>query len=83
MRLNKKTTDALSGIDWVLAALIDKPQQPGEFTANEFHSASQKTPNPLTIDAARFRIMRLVKAGELVTRNITIHGKRTNLYRRP
>jgi len=84
MRLNKKTTAALTGIDWALAETAEQPQQIGvEFTANEFHAAAQKSQTPLTVDAARFRLLRLVKAGELVTRQIIIGGKRTNLYRRP
>lgn len=83
MRLNKKTAAALTGIDWALAATAEQPQQPDEFTANEFHAASQKTQTPLTSDSARFRLLRMAKAGQLVTRKIVIGGKRTNLYRRP
>jgi len=84
MRLNKKTTAALTGIDWALAETAEQPQQIGvEFTANEFHAASQKSQRPLTLSAARNRLLRMAQEGKLVTRQITIGGKRTNLFRRP
>lgn len=84
MRLNKKTAAALTGIDWALAETAEQPQQIGvEFTANEFHAAAQKSQTPLTLSAARNRIMRMAREGQLITRKITISGKRTNLYRLP
>ena len=84
MKLNKKTAAALAGIDWALAETAEPPQQIGvEFTANEFHAAAQKSQNPLTLSAARNRLLRMAQEGQLVTRKIIIGGKRTNLYRRP
>lgn len=83
MKLSKKTAAALTGIDWVLNELAELPPQDGEFTCNEFCEASQKTSAPMSHDQCHRRLQRMARAGQLVSRLVTIDGKRANLYRKP
>ena len=82
MRLSKKTAAALSGLDWAINELIEKPQQPDEFTAREFFQTAQKADARLTLKTVRNKLSQWVSQGDLVTRKINVSGKRTNLYRR-
>jgi len=77
MKLDKKTTTALTGLDWALAELIEQPPQPDEFRGDEFADGAG-----ITMAQAHHRLKRLVHAGKLTSRLITVEGKRMNLYRR-
>jgi hypothetical protein len=83
MKLSKKTATALCGIDWALNELAELPPQAGEFTCNEFCEASRKTASPMDRDQCHRRLQRMKVAGQLVSRLVTIDGRRTNLYRKP
>lgn len=83
MRINKKTATAITGIDWALAELIQKPQQPDEFSAQEFFQASKKNDDTLTLEIIRNKLARMVRQGQLVTRKAALAGRQANLYRRP
>lgn len=83
MKLPKKTTNALAGLDWALAAVADKPQQPDEFTIDEFFQTASKSGGSLTREALYCRVKRMAQRGELVMRKITLGGTRCNVYRRP
>lgn len=78
MKLEKKTSNALTGLDWALSELSQKPQQKDEFTCNEFAHGAGLTPS-----VAHHRLKRLAQNGKLASRLITTDGKRINLYRRP
>lgn len=77
MKLDKKTTAALTGLNWALSELIEKPQQPDEFRGDEFADGAG-----ITMAQAYHRLKRLVHSGKLTSRLITVEGKRMNLYRR-
>lgn len=77
MKLDKKTTAALTGLDWALAEIVEKPQQPDEFRGDEFADGAG-----ITMAQAYHRLKRLAGSGKLTTRMITVEGKRMNLYRR-
>lgn len=83
MKLPKKTTNALAGLDWALANVAEIPQQDDEFTIDEFFQTALKSGGGLTREAAYCRVKRMAQRGELVLRKITIDGARCNLYRRP
>jgi hypothetical protein len=77
MKLDKKTSAALTGLDWALAEIVEKPQQPDEFRCDEFADGAG-----LTMTQSYHRLKRLACSGKLTTRMITVEGKRMNLYRR-
>jgi response regulator of citrate/malate metabolism len=77
MKLDKKTAAALTGLDWALAEIVEKPQQKDEFTCNEFADGAGIGRNQ-----AHNRLQRLTQSGKLTARMITVEGKRMNLYRR-
>lgn len=77
MKLDKKTTAALTGLDWALAELIEQPPQPDEFRGDEFADGAG-----ITMAQAHHRLRRMVQNGKLTSRLITTDGKRVNLYRR-
>lgn len=83
MKLAKKTSNALTGLDWALSELSEKPQQKDEFTVNEFMEATSKNSSCKTRESVHSRLKRMMQRGEVSCRKITIDGKRTNLYRRP
>ena len=77
--MKKQTTKtALSSLDFALSRLVDEPQRPDEFTAQEFVEASNLSPNQ-----AHWRLKSMVASGELISRKARIGGKQTNLYSRP
>jgi hypothetical protein len=77
MKLDKKTTAALTGLDWALAELIEQPPQPDEFRGDEFADGAG-----ITMTQAHHRLKRLVHSGKLSSRLITFDGKRVNMYRK-
>ena len=77
MKLDKKTSAALTGLDWALAEIVEKPQQPDEFRCDEFANGAG-----ITMTQAHHRLRRMVHSSKLTSRLITFNGKRMNLYRR-
>jgi hypothetical protein len=77
MKLDKKTAAALTGLDWALAEIVEKPQQKDEFRCDEFADGAG-----ITMTQAYHRLKRLAGTGKLTSRMITVEGKRMNLYRR-
>ena len=75
--MKSKTKAVLTSLDWALAQTIDEPQQPDEFTADQFAAAGK-----LEIAQARNRLAWMASSGQLTKRKILITGKRTNLFRK-
>jgi response regulator of citrate/malate metabolism len=75
--MKQQTKKALSGLEWALAQSIDEPQQPEEFTAEDFAKAGG-----VTMDSAKARLARMVRQGLLAKRIVCLRGRRTGLYRR-
>jgi hypothetical protein len=81
MKLNKKTTDALSGIDWAMRqmAAVDA-RADDEFTVEEFLIVYSSELPYTTADSVRHRLTRMVKEGVLTKRKSRIGGHLVNLY---
>lgn len=81
--LAKKTTNALHGIDFALAAIAQIPRQPGEFTCNELHEKLSAQGDPRSRESVHSKLQRMEKSGQLLARSILIDGHNSRLYRQP
>jgi hypothetical protein len=76
--MKKKTTDAISSLDFALSQVADKPQSDDEFTSVEFMTRAR-----LTHATALYRLKCLVNEGALIMRKGRSNGKVANFYSMP
>ena len=74
---NEKTKKALTGLEWAIAQTIVAPQNPDEFTAEEFAVSAE-----ISMSKSRNRLEHMVNAGQLKKRKILKDGKWINLFRK-
>lgn len=72
----------LSSLQFALSQIVDDPQQPDEFSADEFLVEGLKTDPSLTITIVRNRLIHMFRNGLLVKRQIRRDGKMMNLFRK-
>lgn len=72
----------LSSLQFALSQIVDDPQQPDEFSAEEFLVEGLKTDPSLTITIVRNRLIHMFRNGLLVKRQIRRDGKMMNLFRK-
>lgn len=72
----------LSSLQFALSQIVDEPQNPDEFSAEEFLTEGQKTDPTLTITIVRNRLIQMFRNGLLTKRQIRRNGKMINLYRK-
>ena len=72
----------LSSLQFALQQIVDEPQKPDEFSAEEFLIEGQKTDRTLTITIVRNRLIQMFRNGLLAKRQIRRNGKMINLYRK-
>jgi hypothetical protein len=72
----------LSSLQFALSQIVDDPQQPDEFSTEEFLIEGLKADPSLTITIVRNRLIQMFRNGLLVKRQIRRDGKMTNLYRK-
>ena len=78
--MKKKTATAMSSLDFALTQLVDEPQQPDEFSAEDAYvEARQKNPN-ITLSGVRQKLMRMEQNGALKKRTVRHNGTTINLY---
>lgn len=78
MKTTNATKAALTGLEWAISQSVEKPRQKGEFTLTEYIFATGKTEA-----AASYSMKKMGASGEIVFRQVSINGKRANLYRKP
>jgi hypothetical protein len=72
----------LSSLQFALSQIVDDPQQPDEFSTEEFLAEGLKTDPSLTITIVRNRLIQMFRNGLLVKRQIRRDGKMINLFRK-
>ena len=72
----------LSSLQFALSQIVDDPQQPDEFSAEESLIEGLKADPSLTITIVRNRLIQMFRNGLLVKRQIRRDGKMINLYRK-
>ena len=78
--MKKKTATAMSSLDFALTQLVDEPQQPDEFSADDAYvEARQKNPK-ITLSGVRQKLMRMEQNGALKKRTVRHNGTTINLY---
>jgi len=82
MKLDKKTAAALSGLDFAIAATLEAPQQPDEFTVAEFVAALAAKGQRVCTSTAAIRLKKMADDGELTQRSTVVGRIRTRVYRR-
>lgn len=77
-----KKIGSLSSLQFALSQIVDDPQQPDEFSADEFLIEGLKADSSLTITIVRNRLIQMFRNGLLVKRQIRRDGKMINLFRK-
>jgi hypothetical protein len=72
----------LSSLQFALQQIVDEPQKPDEFSAEEFLIEGMKSDRTLTITIVRNRLTQMFRNGLLTKRQIRRNGKMINLYRK-
>lgn len=72
----------LSSLQFALQQIVDEPQKPDEFSAEEFLIEGMKADRTLTITIVRNRLTQMFRNGLLTKRQIRRNGKMINLYRK-
>jgi hypothetical protein len=70
-----KAIGKLSGLEWALAQTLEQPQQPDEFTSEDFAQSTGRT-----IASARSLLNRMCHDGKLTKRYITVRGNKTCIF---
>jgi len=78
--MKKKTTDAISSLDFALSQLVDEPQRADEFSVDDFYAEARKKNSTLTLNIARNRLQNMQTNGLLTKRRIRRNGTTINLY---
>lgn len=76
--LDQSARAAVSGLEWALEQLAEKPKQPDEFTAKECHAAQSER----SLAGIRSLLDRMRDNGVLSCRKILVNGKHENVYRK-
>lgn len=80
--MKKKTTKAISSLEFALSQLVDEPQHEDEFSAEEALAKAKKQNPHLTLNKVRQRLIRMEQAGLLTKRTIRRNGTIVSLYRK-
>lgn len=83
MKITKQTKAAISGLEWAVQELAGKPQQPDEFSCNEFHAATLASGYQRSRESCHCQLQRMAKNGQLLSRKSLVKGALANLYRKP
>jgi hypothetical protein len=78
--MKKKTTDAISSLDFALSQLVEEPQHADEFSSWEALVEAKKKNPQLTLTIVRQRLTRMEQAGLLTKRIVRRNGTIINLY---
>jgi len=74
-------TDVLSALDELIAKTLEKPQQPDEFTLQQYMDKYEAAGQKLNERTARCRLRKMEQDGVITLRKINVNGYLTNIYK--